>query len=122
MNGFDTNILIYACDRADPRKQEIALNLIDGTPQGVLPWQAACEFIASSRKLQSQGFTASHAWDRLSEFLAILRLVVPSGTVLDRAKALHIKHRVSFWDAMILASCLDAGVEVLYSRRCARIS
>ena len=36
-----------------------------------------------------------------------------SGSV--RAQGLHMSHGVSFWDAMILASCLEVGVEVLYS-------
>ena len=28
---------------------------------------------------------------------------------------LHLRHHVSFWDALILAACLDAGVSLLYS-------
>ena len=39
----------------------------------------------------------------------------PVETLLDRARGLHLKRNVAFWDAMILASCLDAGVNVLYS-------
>ena len=31
------------------------------------------------------------------------------------AQGLHVSHRISFWDAMILASCLEVGVEILYS-------
>ena len=30
-------------------------------------------------------------------------------------RGLHLTRNVAFWDAMILASCLDAGVKVLYS-------
>lgn len=29
MIAVDTNVLIYACDQADPRRQKIALDLID---------------------------------------------------------------------------------------------
>ena len=51
MIAFDTNVLIYCCDKRDPRRQQIALNLVADTTDGILPWQVACEFIAASRKL-----------------------------------------------------------------------
>jgi predicted nucleic acid-binding protein len=50
MIALDTNVLIYACDRADPARQEIALDLISNTTDAVILWQVACEFIAASRK------------------------------------------------------------------------
>ena len=68
MIGVDTNVLIYACDRADPRRQQIALDLVTNAEDGVLLWQVACEFISASRKLSKQGFTSTHAWNRLAEF------------------------------------------------------
>jgi predicted nucleic acid-binding protein len=116
MTALDTNVLIYACDKADPRRQQIALDLISNTPDAVMLWQVACEFIAASRKLDRQGFTAADAWARLSEFLDLCPLVTPSGTtMLLRARTLHLERHVSFWDAMILAGCVDAGVTLLFS-------
>ena len=115
MTALDTNVLIYACDRADPRRQKIAIDLVADSRDGVLLWQVACEFVAASRKLGSQGFTPSYAWSRLAEFLAVLRLVLPTPAVLQRSQIFHITHGVSFWDALILAACAEAGVETLYS-------
>jgi predicted nucleic acid-binding protein len=116
MVALDTNVLIYACDKADHRRQQIALDLISSNADAVILWQVACEFIAASRKLDRQGFTATDAWARLSEFLDVCPLVMPSGSaVLDHARHLHLAHHVSFWDAMILAACCDAGVTLLYS-------
>jgi predicted nucleic acid-binding protein len=43
MIAVDTNVLIYSCDQADPRRQKIALNLITSVPDGVLLWQVGCE-------------------------------------------------------------------------------
>jgi predicted nucleic acid-binding protein len=62
MIAFDTNILIYACDRADSTRQQRAIELISTAMDGVLLWQVALEFVAASRKLGAQGFTASDAW------------------------------------------------------------
>lgn len=61
MIAVDTNVLIYACDQADPRRQKVALDLITSVPDGVLLWQVACEFLSASRKLSKQGFTPTDA-------------------------------------------------------------
>ena len=55
MIAVDTNVLIYACDQADPRRQKIALDLITSAQDGVLLWQVACEFLSASRKLEQAG-------------------------------------------------------------------
>lgn len=52
MIALDTNVLVYACDKADPARQQTALDLIWNTKGGVLLWQVTCEFIAASRKLE----------------------------------------------------------------------
>jgi len=57
MIAVDTNVLIYACNQADQRRQQIALDPITGSSDGVLLWQVACEFLSASRKLNKQGFT-----------------------------------------------------------------
>ena len=115
MIAFDTNVLLYACDRADSRRQQIAIHLIANSRDGVLLWQVACEFVAASRKLSARGFTVSDAWNRLTEFLNVLPLILPTPGVLERGQSLHANHGVSFWDALILAACCEAGVETLYS-------
>jgi predicted nucleic acid-binding protein len=89
MIALDTNVLIYACDKADPKRQKIALDLVSSASDGVLLWQVACEFIAASRKLRSQGFTAVDAWDRLADYLAIFPLIPPSAGAFTRARIFH---------------------------------
>jgi predicted nucleic acid-binding protein len=69
MIALDTNVLIYACDKADLKRQQVALELVASAGDGVLLWQVACEFVAASRKLRSQGFTTADAWDRLADYL-----------------------------------------------------
>ena len=46
MIALDTNVLIYACDKANPVRQQIALDLIATTTDAVILWQVACEFVA----------------------------------------------------------------------------
>src|ERR1039458_10359564 len=115
MTAHDTNVLIYACDRSDPFRQRKALDLIESSTDGVLLWQVACEFVAASRKLKAQGFGAEQAWGRLAEFLDLFPLVLPTAGTLARAETLTREHGISFWDAMILGACLEAGVDTFYS-------
>ena len=115
MTGFDTNVLIYSCDKADRQRQQRALDLLASARDGVLLWQVAAEFVAASRKLAAQGFTPSDAWARLREFMGVLQLVLPSSKVLDHARSLQLDQGLGFWDAMIIAACLDCGVQTLYS-------
>jgi predicted nucleic acid-binding protein len=79
-------------------------------------WRVACEFIAASRKLSAQGFGATDAWNRLADFLALFRPILPTAGVLERAQRMQTNHGVSFWDALILAACAEAGGEILYSQ------
>lgn len=115
MTALDTNVLIYACDKADQRRQQIALSLITRSVDSVLLWQVACEFIAAPRKLKDQGFTPVDAWSRLDEFRGVFRLVPPSAAVFPRAQDLHLNHSVSFWNALIVGTCLENAVQTLYS-------
>lgn len=115
VSTFDTNILLYAADRRDPRKQKAAHELLQSPDEAVILWQVACEFIAASRKLADQGLTTQEAWEQLSFYLRAYRPVLPDLAVLDAARSLHTQEGWSFWDAMIVAACLKAGVSRLYS-------
>lgn len=41
--------------------------------------------------------------------------VVPSWNALDRAEKLRAEYSLSFWDALVVGTCLDAGVRRLVS-------
>jgi predicted nucleic acid-binding protein len=91
------------------------LDLVARSSDGILPWQVACEFVAASRKLGDQGFTPTHAWQRLAEFLALFPLIMPTAAVLERARVLQLDQKWAFWDATLVSACIDAGVGRLYS-------
>jgi predicted nucleic acid-binding protein len=41
MIALDTNVLIYACDRSDPQRQQTAIQLVASSTDGVLLRQVA---------------------------------------------------------------------------------
>lgn len=115
MISFDSNVLVYAADRRDTRKQTVAHRLLRESAGAVLLWQVACEFIAASRKLTPHGLTTQEAWDQLDYYRRAFPITLPSPSVLDAARDLHVNRQWSFWDAMLVAARLDAGVTRLYS-------
>jgi predicted nucleic acid-binding protein len=113
MIAFDTNVLLYTLDDSAPAKRAVATRLVEQTSDAVLVWQVACEFVAASRKLA--GLTPERAWQELEFFRSGMYFAIPSEGVLARGRQLHVADRVSFWDALLIAACREAGVTRLYS-------
>ena len=116
MNAIDTNIWLYSHDSTDAKKQLVAQQLILTTRSLALPWQVGCEFIAGSRKLQPQGFTEARAWAALAKMRKMAnRILLPRAKLWDDALALQGRYSLSFWDALLIVSCLLGKVQVLYT-------
>ncbi len=115
MNAVDTNILLYVHDPRDPRKQAIAASLLSSLTESVLLWQVGCEYLAASRKLEPFGYNRAQAWQDIQDLRRVWNVLLPGWTVLERAQEVLNRHQSSFWDAMIIAACIEGGVTRLYS-------
>ncbi len=115
MNAVDTNVLVYARDPRDSRKQQIAVSLLSSLADGVLLWQVSCEYIAAARKLVPLGFDLAQAWADIADLRQAWTPFVPTWGVMDRAERLMSSYKLSSWDALIVAACLEGGVTRLYS-------
>ncbi len=112
MNAIDTNIQVYRFDSREPTKQQIAKQLIATLPSQVLLWQVGCEFLAASRKLAPVGFTEDQAWAALVYLQnAAAGVALPDAQVWTDAQDLQKRHMLSFWDALLVAACIRAGVQ-----------
>lgn len=89
--------------------------MLAGLPDGVLLWQVGCEYIAASRKLELIGYSVADAWAELHRLRKLWQPVYPTGQVWDRADSLFQRFSLSFWDALLVAACLEGGVRRLYS-------
>jgi predicted nucleic acid-binding protein len=111
----DTNVLVYADDRAAGVKRDRARELIrralrDGRAR--LSTQVLAEYFAvATRKLGLSSATAR----RRVEIYAALNVLRPSVDDVLAAIDLHRLHDLSIWDAMIVRSARAAGCRVLYS-------
>ena len=116
MNAIDTNIWLYSHDPRDPHKHLVAQQLIAMARPLALPWQVGCEFIAGSRKLAAQGFNLPNAWLALAKMQGIAKyLLLPVPQLWSEAESLQSRYSLSFWDALLVASCLQGNVQTLYT-------
>ena len=116
MNAIDTNVWIYSHDSRDAAKQNRALDTIAAARPMVLPWQVGCEFIAASRKLLPLGFKSEDAWNSLADMQDVAaRVALPDPADWPAARELQAAHMLSFWDALLVATCLRHGVTRLYT-------
>jgi predicted nucleic acid-binding protein len=115
MNAVDTNILIYVNDPRDPVKQGVAIALVSALTEGILLWQVACEYLAASRKLESLGYDRARAYQYIRDLQQVWYSALPTWNVIDRAENLMSRFSLSHWDAMMIAACLEADVQMLYT-------
>ena len=116
MNAIDTKVWIYRDDTRDPVKQAKAAQLIGTIRPLVLPWQVGCEFVAAARKLQPLGFSEDDAWDALEDMQVMADVVLlPVLDLWSETRSLQARYSLSFWDALLVATCLRGGFAVLYT-------
>jgi predicted nucleic acid-binding protein len=107
---FDTNILVYA--QQTDGKGDRARALFTGG--GKLSVQVLNEFTAVSRGKQAR------EWREIAEAISDVLTVVdpPLALTLElhaAARALAEDHRLSFYDALIVASAIEAGCDTLFT-------
>jgi predicted nucleic acid-binding protein len=112
---FDTNVLVYTDDKANPTKRRHAIALVaehrrGGT--GVVSMQVLQEyFVAVTRKLNLDVRIARRKIELLAEF----DVFSPDLSDILAAIDLHRLHNFSFWDALIIRAAKQAGCTVLLS-------
>lgn len=107
---FDTNILVYA-QQADAKGERARALFLEG---GKLSVQVLNEFAVVARRKQGKD------WHDIGEAIAdVLTLVDPPLALTlelhDSARALAADQKLSFYDALIVASAIGGGCDVLYS-------
>lgn len=102
---LDTNVLVYAYDRSDPRKQKIAQGLLRRALEG--------EIVASSQVLGEFASTMLHKLAppakpgdvaALLDTLGPIYLIPLDGDVVLRAVQAHAQYGLHFYDGMIIAT------------------
>jgi predicted nucleic acid-binding protein len=113
----DSNILVYAHDASAGEKHIRARQLIEDLWQsrtGCLSIQVLQEFYVTITKKVSRPLSSDET-ARIIADLAVWEVHCPRvDNVLD-AIGIRETHKISFWDAMIVASATHLGCQVLWS-------
>jgi len=113
---LDTNVLVYAYDTTDPRKQRIAQGLVERAVAGeaVASTQVLAEFAATLLHKLLPPARPEHVTTIL-DALAPIKLVPPDAEIVRRAVEAHAAYVLHFYDAMIVAAAERARCERIWS-------
>ncbi len=119
MNAVDTNILVYAVDADEPEKCRKARDFLRQLGQSEPPclmWQVAGELLACLRRWEERRGFDSTTTRRYFELISgNMQLVMPSPDVANVSFDLIRRFSLSHWDSMLVAACIQSGIEILYS-------
>lgn len=108
---FDTNVLVYAALKNDPRSGRSEELLAVG---GVISIQVLNEFVSVARR------KFKTPWDDVRVALQWIRLLCPDPIPItidihEEAVSIAEKYGLGIYDALIAAAALDAKCGILYS-------
>lgn len=108
---FDSNVLIYAMVSGDSRRERAQQLLAQG---GVISVQVLNEFVAVARRKMRM------PWKGVIEALDAVRILFPSPVAItidthQEALAIAEKYGYGIYDALVVASALEARCTILYS-------
>lgn len=117
MNAIDTNVLAYSVDTdaGDKRLQALAILAELDPERTLIPWQVICELGSVLNKLIRRGRMPDDPATLVSALTSRYRLAMPSRGLVIEGLRLQMTHQLSYWDALLLAACAEAGVTRLYS-------
>jgi len=111
----DTSILLYAHDSSSD-KHELAKQLVTdlwNTQTGVISTQVLQEFSVAIRRANPDLSVVQAAI--LVQNFSGWQVVANNADSIVRALRIETRHKISFWDALIIEAAQTAGAEILYS-------
>jgi len=112
---FDTNVLAYEFDLADPRKRALSEKLLD-------QWRPSGRMIISTQILQElyvvltrkMGIEQKDAEEIIRRYSRLDVMIVDPELVLEGIK-ISQRYKISFWDALVVGAAKKGGCKVLFT-------
>lgn len=113
---IDTNILVYAYDPSDKRKQQIAQGFLRRALAGhlVTSTQVFAEFAATLLHKMSPPASPESVGDVL-KVLRIIPAIAPDAEMISRAVEARERYGIHFYDGMIVAAAERGGCGRIWS-------
>jgi len=109
--ALDTNVLIYSHDENDGYKQNIARDLIVQSP--VICTQVVSEYISVLKRILN--IPKANVINAAIPILRSCQIQAVDISTLQTAERLILQYDFQIFDAIIVASALENGCEILYS-------
>lgn len=114
---IDTNILVYARDASEPRKQAIAesrLRELWESRTGVLSTQVLNEYFVTVTQKLNPGLQPEAAWDDIEALSSWEPVAVDFG-LMREAFQIQSRYHLSWWDSLIIAAADAANCDLILS-------
>lgn len=115
---FDTNVLVYAVDAGDPVRKEVAIDRFARAVKDdtvILSTQVLQEFYNITTRKLKPPLSAREAAGQLTQLCAFEVVGSTADSVLAATELAH-KHRLQWWDALILEAAIRGNADVLVSQ------
>ena len=115
---LDTNIFVYAFDASAPAKAKKAAHLVRqaaDTGQGIVSYQVVQEFFNVAFRRFAHPMNLAEAEQYLITVFRPLLAVHSSPSLYVEALRILGKHRLSWYDSLIVAAALEGLCDTLYS-------
>ena len=114
---LDTNVIIYAYDVSAGVKREKAQKILRDlweSGQGLLSTQVLQEFFVTVTRKIPQSLELRTAKQIVNDLLS-WDIVINDGDSILEAIELHLNHKYSFWDSLIIQAAIKGGASLLLS-------
>src|SRR5580698_4747523 len=115
---LDTNIFVYSVDYRDPCKAAVAHDLLRNctvSNTGVISFQVVQEFFNAAMKRFPTMFSAEDAIGYLTTILRPFLAVHSSVGLYVEALTIQKRHRLSWYDSLIVAAASEARCSIIYT-------
>jgi predicted nucleic acid-binding protein len=115
---IDTNLFVYTFDAQAPARAKKAAQLIRraaDTGEGIISFQVVQEFFSVAFRRFPQPMSIADAEQYLITVLRPLLAVHSSPAIYFEALRILEKHRLSWYDSLILAAAVEGQCDKLYS-------
>lgn len=115
---LDTNLFVYTFDVTAPAKAKKAAQLIRravDTGEGIISYQVVQEFFNVAFRRFPRSMSTAEAEQYLITVFRPLLAVHSSPAIYFEALRIVEKHKVTWYDSLIVAAALDGQCQVLYS-------
>ena len=113
----DTNVLVYARDAREPTKQPLAVAWIARLwreQTGRTSMQVLSEYYVTVTRKLEPGLKPAEAWDDVQSLLS-WRPQSIDAALMRRAREIEQRHRLSWWDSLIIGAAQLQNCTVLLS-------